>query len=122
MSARQRITADTPPRKRKAVTLSTLAEKKALGEPIVMVTAYDYPSASVAEEAVRRGELDAAAVVAAARHELDEAGIEPEYVELRSASDLTPAERVNGSTLLALAARVGRARLIDNTMLKGPGT
>jgi 3-methyl-2-oxobutanoate hydroxymethyltransferase len=33
------------------VTLSTLAEKKALGEPLVMVTAYDYPSASVAEEA-----------------------------------------------------------------------
>jgi len=51
MSARQRITAPTPPRKRQAVTLSTLAEKKALGEPIVMVTAYDYPSASVAEEA-----------------------------------------------------------------------
>src|SRR5436190_275789 len=51
MSARQRITAAAPPRKRKAVTLSTLGEKKALGEPIVMVTAYDYPSASVAEEA-----------------------------------------------------------------------
>src|SRR4051812_44160306 len=51
MSARQRITAATPPRKRKTVTLSTVAEKKALGEPIVMVTAYDYPSASVAEEA-----------------------------------------------------------------------
>ena len=51
MSARQRITAPTPPRKRAAVTLSTLTEKKALGEPIVMVTAYDYPSASVAEEA-----------------------------------------------------------------------
>src|SRR5437899_6554299 len=51
MSARQRITAPTPPRKRATVTLSTLAEKKALGEPIVMVTAYDYPSASVAEEA-----------------------------------------------------------------------
>src|SRR5256714_2174842 len=51
MRPRSRTTADTPPRKRKAVTLSTLAEKKALGEPIVMVTAYDYPSASVAEEA-----------------------------------------------------------------------
>jgi 3-methyl-2-oxobutanoate hydroxymethyltransferase len=51
MSARQRITAPAPPRKRKSVTLSTLGEKKALGEPIVMVTAYDYPSASVAEEA-----------------------------------------------------------------------
>jgi 3-methyl-2-oxobutanoate hydroxymethyltransferase len=33
------------------VTLSRLAEKKALGEPIAMVTAYDYPSASVAEAA-----------------------------------------------------------------------
>jgi 3-methyl-2-oxobutanoate hydroxymethyltransferase len=33
------------------VTLSKLAEKKALGEPIAMVTAYDYPSAQVAEEA-----------------------------------------------------------------------
>jgi pantoate--beta-alanine ligase len=74
-----------------------------------------------AERAVERGELDAAAVLAAARHELDEAGIEPEYLELRSATDLTPAERVNGSTLLAVAARVGRARLIDNTMLKGGG-
>jgi len=40
-----------PPAKRPVVTLSTLAEKKALGEPIVMVTAYDYPSAQVAEAA-----------------------------------------------------------------------
>jgi pantoate--beta-alanine ligase len=74
-----------------------------------------------AEHAVERGELDADAVLAAARHELDESGIEPEYVELRSAHDLAPAARVNGSTLLAVAARVGRARLIDNTMLKGKG-
>jgi 3-methyl-2-oxobutanoate hydroxymethyltransferase len=40
-----------PPAKGKAVTLSTLGEKKALGEPIVMITAYDYPSAQVAEAA-----------------------------------------------------------------------
>src|SRR3954465_14980870 len=33
------------------VTLPALAEKKRLGEPIVMVTAYDYPSARAAEEA-----------------------------------------------------------------------
>jgi 3-methyl-2-oxobutanoate hydroxymethyltransferase len=46
-----RPTATAPPAKRPAVTLSTLAGKKALGEPIVMVTAYDYPSAQVAEEA-----------------------------------------------------------------------
>ena len=50
MSAGPRVS-PAPPRKRKAVTLSTLAERKALGEPIVMVTAYDYPSAQVAEAA-----------------------------------------------------------------------
>ena len=33
------------PTQRPAVSLTTLAEKKALGEPIVMVTAYDYPVA-----------------------------------------------------------------------------
>src|SRR5579859_4991494 len=33
------------------MTLPRLAEKKRLGEPIVMVTAYDYPSAQVAEQA-----------------------------------------------------------------------
>jgi 3-methyl-2-oxobutanoate hydroxymethyltransferase len=49
MSSPPRATA--PPANRPAVTLSKLAEKKALGEPIVMVTAYDYPSGQVAEEA-----------------------------------------------------------------------
>jgi 3-methyl-2-oxobutanoate hydroxymethyltransferase len=33
------------------MTLPRLEEKKRLGEPIVMVTAYDYPSAQVAEDA-----------------------------------------------------------------------
>jgi 3-methyl-2-oxobutanoate hydroxymethyltransferase len=49
MSSRPR--AEAPRAKRPSVTLATLAEKKALGEPIAMVTAYDYPSAQVAEEA-----------------------------------------------------------------------
>jgi 3-methyl-2-oxobutanoate hydroxymethyltransferase len=49
MSAGTRAAA--PPAKRPTVTLSKLAEKKALGEPIVMVTAYDYPSAQAAEAA-----------------------------------------------------------------------
>jgi pantoate--beta-alanine ligase len=72
-----------------------------------------------AEAAVGAGRVDAAAVLAAARGELDAAGIEAEYLELRSTTDLSPVDRVNGSTLLAVAARVGRARLIDNTILGG---
>jgi pantoate--beta-alanine ligase len=72
-----------------------------------------------AEAEVRAGRRDAATVLAAARGELDARGVEPEYLELRSADDLSPAARVNGRTLLAVAARVGRARLIDNTVLGG---
>ncbi len=41
----QRLDAPLP------MTLPRIAEKKRLAEPIVMVTAYDYPSAQVAEEA-----------------------------------------------------------------------
>jgi pantoate--beta-alanine ligase len=72
-----------------------------------------------AEALVESGQIDARAVLQAARGELDSAGIDPEYLELRSTTDLSPVERVNGSTLLAVAARVGRARLIDNTILGG---
>jgi 3-methyl-2-oxobutanoate hydroxymethyltransferase len=44
-------TTPTPDPDRRPITLTKLAEKRALGEPIVMVTAYDYPSAQVAEAA-----------------------------------------------------------------------
>jgi pantoate--beta-alanine ligase len=74
---------------------------------------------AAANELVDGGERDSGQVLAAARAVLQNAGIEPEYLELRSAEDLSPVERVNGSTLLAVAARVGRARLIDNAILGG---
>ena len=76
-------------------------------------------SLRAADEAVVSGERDPDRVLAVARAVLDEAGIEPEYLELRSLEDLSPVKRVNGSTLLAVAARVGNARLIDNAILGG---
>jgi pantoate--beta-alanine ligase len=72
-----------------------------------------------ADSLVSGGERDAVAVLAAARSELERARIEPDYLELRSATDLAPVEQVNGSTVLAVAARVGRTRLIDNKVLGG---
>jgi 3-methyl-2-oxobutanoate hydroxymethyltransferase len=45
------IAASTSDVGRLPVTLPSLLEKKALGEPIVMVTAYDFPSARAAERA-----------------------------------------------------------------------
>ncbi|HEX8688839.1 MAG TPA: 3-methyl-2-oxobutanoate hydroxymethyltransferase, partial [Solirubrobacterales bacterium] len=51
MSSGGRSHTAPPPADRQPVTLPRLAQMKTVGEPIVMVTAYDYPSARVAEEA-----------------------------------------------------------------------
>jgi pantoate--beta-alanine ligase len=72
---------------------------------------------AAAEDAASGGRpLEAA--LDAARAELRRAGVEPEYLEARDAEDLAPASDLNGRpVLVALAARVGRARLIDNTVI-----
>jgi pantoate--beta-alanine ligase len=73
-----------------------------------------------ADRALAGGETDAVALLAIAREVLADAGIEPEYLELRHPDDLRALERVEGDALLAVAAHVGRARLIDNRMLSHP--
>ena len=71
-----------------------------------------------AERAAREGETSTEALVEVARNELRSAGIEPEYVEARAAKDLSPIAELNGRpVLVAVAARVGRARLIDNVLI-----
>jgi pantoate--beta-alanine ligase len=51
---------------------------------------------------------------------LESAEIHLEYLEARDAEDLTPAQSFNGRpVLIALAARVGHARLIDNVVIGG---
>jgi len=47
----QKPVEQVPPAQRLPMTLPLLMEKKRLGDPIVMVTAYDYPSARAAEAA-----------------------------------------------------------------------
>jgi pantoate--beta-alanine ligase len=75
-----------------------------------------------AEDAARRGERDAAAIVSAARAALVESGIEPEYLELVSTETLAPVDRVgDADVLVAVAARVGPARLIDNIIIRANG-
>jgi pantoate--beta-alanine ligase len=73
-----------------------------------------------AEAAAESGETRADVVLDAARAELEHAGIEPEYLEAREAEGLAPAQILNGRpVLIAVAARVGRARLIDNLVIGG---
>lgn len=65
------------------------------------------------------GERDAKRITGAAYGILADAGIAPEYLELRSTDDLRELTHIDGEALLAVAARVGSARLIDNHILRG---
>jgi pantoate--beta-alanine ligase len=62
------------------------------------------------------GERDSRLAVAAARDELQRHQIEPEYLELVDPETLAPVEQIDAPVLLAVAARIGRARLIDNVI------
>jgi pantoate--beta-alanine ligase len=74
-----------------------------------------------AAEAVAAGERDAQAVAAAGRAAMARLGVEPEYLALVRPDDLRPVERIDGDVLVAVAARVGPTRLIDNTILTPDG-
>ena len=69
------------------------------------------------EAAVLEGEHDVGRALAAGEAILAEAGIAPEYFAAVSADTLEPVARVTGETLVALAARLGDVRLIDNVIV-----
>lgn len=76
---------------------------------------------SRALQAAERGACEDSlqAGLGAAQSELAAAGIEPEYLEARDAEDLKPVTELNGRpVLVAVAARVGAARLIDNVLIR----
>jgi pantoate--beta-alanine ligase len=63
---------------------------------------------------IAAGERDSRVAAAAARSELVRDQIEPEYLELVDPDTLAPVEQIDAPVLVAVAARIGRARLIDN--------
>ncbi|WP_375385231.1 pantoate--beta-alanine ligase [uncultured Microbacterium sp.] len=71
-----------------------------------------------AQAVVTGPQTSAASVLDAARRVLADAAIDPEYLELRSPHDLAEVHSIGDGALLAVAARVGRARLIDNRIME----
>jgi pantoate--beta-alanine ligase len=63
------------------------------------------------------GERSAQALLDAAREAMRPFGVEPEYVALVDPETLEPLTQLTGEALLALAARIGEVRLIDNAIL-----
>jgi pantoate--beta-alanine ligase len=85
------------------------------------------PAIHAALESIRiraeQDQPDLEAALAAGRSILAEAGIEPEYLEARDAVDLQPVENFNGRpVLVAIAAPLGPARLIDNVVIEPTAT
>jgi pantoate--beta-alanine ligase len=64
-----------------------------------------------------RGERSSQKLVDAALQTMRSFGVVPEYVALVDPETLEPLEQLAGEALLAIAARIGEVRLIDNTIL-----
>jgi pantoate--beta-alanine ligase len=71
-----------------------------------------------AHQAFVSGERQAAALTALMRRRLEaEPAVRVEYLAVAEPATLAPVETVDGGTVIALAARLGRTRLIDNIIL-----
>ena len=73
---------------------------------------------AAANELAATGEHDAPALLRAARTQMAELAVEPEYLELVDPATLEPVKTLDQSALLLVAARVGETRLIDNAILE----
>jgi pantoate--beta-alanine ligase len=71
-----------------------------------------------AAAAFEAGERDAAVIAGAGRAAMAELGVEPEYLAVVRPDDLQPVDTIAADVLVAVAARVGPTRLIDNTILR----
>jgi pantoate--beta-alanine ligase len=77
---------------------------------------------TAAEELVSDGVLEADRLLGAMRSELDRhPAVDVDYVALVERDSFRPVDRVAGPSVAAVAARVGRTRLIDNVVLEPHG-
>ncbi|TWT46559.1 Pantoate-beta-alanine ligase [Botrimarina hoheduenensis] len=75
-------------------------------------------SLEIVERLVTQGERRVEPLRAAALERLDSAeGMEPDYVAFMADGTVEEVEHLTGPTVVAVAARVGRTRLIDNRLL-----
>lgn len=72
-----------------------------------------------ASQLFRSGERDPGRIINAVRRVIEsERDVTIEYVELRDAKTLEEIEIIEGEAVIALAAKVGKVRLIDNLILR----
>jgi pantoate--beta-alanine ligase len=96
-----------------------MSSRNALLSPEDRVRARALPGAlAAARDLAGRGEHSAEALLDAAAATLAESALKAEYLALVDPETLEPLEKLSQPAMLALAARVGEVRLIDNIFLE----
>jgi len=72
----------------------------------------------MAEELFAAGERSGPAIRQKITREIETVGgIQIQYIAIVADGTLTPVERISGPTTIAIAATVGKTRLIDNALI-----
>jgi pantoate--beta-alanine ligase len=78
-----------------------------------------YKSLKLAEEMIERGERDSKKIIFSMRSLISKSPhAKIDYVEIVDTTNLRPLDRISGEVLIALAVYFGKARLIDNTIVR----
>jgi pantoate--beta-alanine ligase len=76
-----------------------------------------YVALEAAARRLRAGDVDFASIEHAGFHELETTGFRPDYFSVRKAQDLCTATPQARELVILTAARIGKARLIDNVQV-----
>jgi pantoate--beta-alanine ligase len=76
-----------------------------------------YIALEAAATRLRLGDVEFASIERAGFHELERTGFRPDYFSIRKASDLSLATPEARELVILTAARIGKARLIDNVQV-----
>jgi pantoate--beta-alanine ligase len=79
-----------------------------------------YATLQAAAQRLRSGEADFTGIERGGFLALEGAGFRPDYFSVRQAADLSPAEPASRELVVLVAARLGKARLIDNVQVSRP--
>jgi pantoate--beta-alanine ligase len=77
-----------------------------------------YKALQAAAARVRTGDVDFTGIERTGFQALESAGFQPDYFSVRQAHDLSPAAAAAPDLVILTAARVGKARLIDNVQVQ----
>ena len=103
---------------REANGLAMSSRNKYLSEQQRQEAAAIYASLQKAEQMIKSGERNSAAIITAMQEILHQSGsIATEYIHIVDAATLTDLQVIKGQVLIAIAAKIGTTRLIDNILI-----